>query len=103
MANEDPKWMKCDEDRIRIATTRGCVGNAHGAIPDTTRITQIMNKQVLIQEATLLLEELPEETSWDDVMYKIYVRQKIEKGLADCERGNVLTTEQVKQHFAQKV
>ena len=43
-----------------------------------------------------------EETSWDDVMYKIYVRQKIEKGLADCENGRVLTTEQVKEHFAQK-
>lgn len=61
-----------------------------------------MNKQVLIEETTLLLDELPEETSWDDVMYKIYVRQKIEKGLADCEHGRVLTTEQVKEHFAQK-
>jgi len=51
----------------------------------------------------MLLDELPEETSWDDVMYKIYVRQKIEKGLADCENGKILTTEQIKQHFAKKL
>jgi hypothetical protein len=70
--------------------------------PKQHPITNVMNKQVLIQETTLLLDELPEETSWDEVMYKIYVRQKIEKGLADCESGKVLTTEQVKQYFAQK-
>lgn len=61
-----------------------------------------MNKQVLIEETTLLLDELPEETSWDDIMYKIYVRQKIEKGLADCQNGKVLTTEHVKEYFAKK-
>ncbi len=62
-----------------------------------------MNKQVLIQETTMLLDELPEETSWDDVMYRIYVRQKIERGLADCQNGKVFTTEQVKQHFSKKL
>jgi hypothetical protein len=62
-----------------------------------------MNKQLLIQETTQLLNALPEETSWDDIMYRIYVRQKIEKGLHDCDTGKVLTTEQVKQHFAHTV
>ncbi|MCP4460439.1 MAG: hypothetical protein GY816_20815 [Cytophagales bacterium] len=61
-----------------------------------------MNKQVLIQETAMLLDELPEETSWDDVMYRIYVRQKIERGLADCQNGKVFTPEQVKQHFSKK-
>lgn len=62
-----------------------------------------MNKHVLLQEMTTFVDELPEETSWDDVMYQIYVRQKIEKGLRDCEDGRVLTTEQVKQHFVSMV
>ncbi len=61
-----------------------------------------MNKQILIQETAMLLNELPEETSWDDVMYRIYVRQKIERGLADCRDGKVLTTEQIQQHFSKK-
>lgn len=62
-----------------------------------------MKKQVLLQEMTTFIDELPEDTSWDDVMYQIYVRQKIEKGLLDCEGGKVLTTDQVKQHFALSV
>ncbi|MFZ3046419.1 MAG: hypothetical protein WA151_10930 [Desulfatirhabdiaceae bacterium] len=61
-----------------------------------------MNKQALIQEAKILLDDLPDETSWDDVMYRIYVRQKIEKGLSDCEQGKVFTGEQVMQYFAEK-
>ena len=62
-----------------------------------------MKKQLLLQEMTTFVDELPEDTSWDDVMYQIYVRQKIEKGLRDCEGGRVLTTEQVKQHFVSTI
>ena len=32
-------------------------------------------------EAKRLVEELPEDATWDDLMYKIYVRQAIEAGL----------------------
>ena len=32
-------------------------------------------------EARRLIEELPEEATWDELMYKIYVRQAIEAGL----------------------
>ena len=44
-----------------------------------------MNKHVLIKEAECLFNELPEESSWDDLMYKIHVRQKIEKGMSDVK------------------
>ena len=62
-----------------------------------------MNKHVLIKEAECLLNELPEETSWDDLIYKIYARQKIEKGLSDCENNKVFTTENVREHFRNKL
>ena len=35
------------------------------------------------QEAHRLVELLPENATWDDIMHKIYVRQSIEAGLAD--------------------
>jgi hypothetical protein len=30
-----------------------------------------------------LVRELPESASWDDLLYEMLVRQKIESGLAD--------------------
>lgn len=40
------------------------------------------------------IEQLP-----DDVMYRIYVRQKIEAGLRDAEKGNTVTTSEVRARY----
>jgi hypothetical protein len=40
-------------------------------------------------QAAKLVRSLPESASWDDLMYEIYVRQKIDNGLADIEAGRV--------------
>ena len=58
-----------------------------------------MNKQVLRQETEALINTLPENISWDDLMYRIYVRQKIDKGLQDMQEGRVQTTEELEQKF----
>ncbi|MCF7785293.1 MAG: hypothetical protein K9N47_04180 [Prosthecobacter sp.] len=42
-------------------------------------------------QAAKLVRALPESASWDDLMYEIYVRQKIDTGLADIEAGRVKT------------
>ncbi len=42
-------------------------------------------------QAAKLVRSLPESASWDDLMYEIYVRQKIESGLADIKAGRVKT------------
>ena len=55
-----------------------------------------MKKFEIKKEADLLIDDLPEETNWDDLMYKIYVRQKIEKGLKDSEEGRVYSTDEVR-------
>lgn len=34
-----------------------------------------------------LVRQLPDTASWDDLMYEILVRQKIEAGLADLRDG----------------
>lgn len=39
------------------------------------------------KEAARLVRKLPESASWDDLMYEILVRQKIEAGLADLRDG----------------
>lgn len=51
------------------------------------------------EEARRLVEELPEDASWDDLMYKIYVRQAIEAGLADSEAGRTVDVKTVRARF----
>ncbi|MBW4670746.1 MAG: hypothetical protein KME60_25815 [Cyanomargarita calcarea GSE-NOS-MK-12-04C] len=41
------------------------------------------------EEARKLIDKLPENSTWDDLMYQIYVRQTIEAGLADSKAGKV--------------
>jgi hypothetical protein len=40
-----------------------------------------MSKSNIKQEALKLVESLPENATWEDLMYEIYVRQAIEAGL----------------------
>lgn len=48
------------------------------------------------EEARRLVEQLPDDATWDDVMHEIYVRQSIEDGLADSEAGRLTSVEDVR-------
>ena len=43
------------------------------------------------REAQRLVEQLPEQASWDDLMYEIYVRQAVERGMAAAHSGRVVS------------
>ena len=51
------------------------------------------------EEARRLIERLPDDVTWDDLMHEIYVRQAIESGLADSEAGRVKDVDQVRAEF----
>jgi hypothetical protein len=51
------------------------------------------------EEAQKLINNLPDNSTWDDLMHEIYVRQAIETGLADSEAGRVTSVEQVRKDF----
>ena len=51
-------------------------------------------------EAEQLVRDLPEQASWDDLMYEIYVRQKIEQGLQAANEGRVIPHDEVKRRFS---
>ncbi len=50
-------------------------------------------------EARRLVEKLPENSTWDDLMHEIYVRQAIEAGLADSRAGRTTDVEQLRSRF----
>lgn len=41
-----------------------------------------------------LVERLPEDASWEDLMYQIYVREAIEAGLRDADAGRLVSHEE---------
>ena len=51
-------------------------------------------------EAEQLVRDLPEQASWDDLMYEIHVRQKIEQGVRAADAGRVVQHEEVRRRFA---
>jgi len=51
------------------------------------------------EEAYHLLEKLPENATWEDLMYKIYVRKAIEAGLEDSNAGRTTDIKEVRSKF----
>ena len=51
-------------------------------------------------EAIKLVRGLSASSTWDDLMYRIYVRQKIEAGLEDFQAGREHTHASIRKEFA---
>jgi hypothetical protein len=49
--------------------------------------------------ARQLVNSLPDDATWDDVMYRIYVRQTIEAGLHDVDEGRLVDVAEVRRQF----
>jgi hypothetical protein len=58
-----------------------------------------MSSTKVKQEAHRLVDNLPENATWDDLIYEIYVRQAIEAGLANSETGRTLNVKEVRAKF----
>ena len=55
-----------------------------------------MSTNDIKQDARLLVESLPENATWDELMYLIYVRQAIEAGLEDTTAGRTVDVREVR-------
>ena len=62
----------------------------------------MQTQTAVIDNAVNLISSMPKSSTWDDIMYEIYVKQKIEKGLDDSRDGKVTSHEDVKKMFAQR-
>ncbi len=60
------------------------------------------NNDTIKNKAIHLINKLPDQATWDDIMYEIYVKQKIDEGLKAAEEGRTLTHEEVKKQFNSK-
>lgn len=58
-----------------------------------------MQVESIKEKAYRLLDELPESATWDDLMFKIYVRQTIEAGLKDSDAGRTTDVKELRARF----
>jgi predicted transcriptional regulator len=47
------------------------------------------------EEIQKILETLPDDATWEDVQYSIYVRERIERGRREAEEGRVIDNDEV--------
>ncbi len=52
------------------------------------------------EEVRKILEQIPDDASFEDIQYHIYVREKIERGIRAIQEGHVLSQEEVEQRMS---
>ncbi len=52
------------------------------------------------QSAINAIRTLPDDSSYEDIMERLYFMQKIEAGLKDVEEGRVIPHEEVKKRLS---
>jgi predicted transcriptional regulator len=58
-----------------------------------------MSNSTIKEEARQLVERLPDDATWEDLQYEIYVRQAIEAGLKDSRAGRTIPLDEARRRF----
>jgi predicted transcriptional regulator len=58
-----------------------------------------MSATTVREEAQRLVDQLPDDATWEDLMYQIYVRQSIEAGMEDSLAGRLVPVEEVRRRL----
>lgn len=48
-----------------------------------------MNK--IKEDVILLIQKLPDDCTYDDIMAEIYFKQNVDEGLKDIDKGNIVS------------
>ena len=58
-----------------------------------------MANAMVKDEAHKLVDKMPDNSTWDDLISEIYVRQIIERGLADSDAGRTSEVREVRAKY----
>ena len=58
-----------------------------------------MQTENIKDQARRLVDDLPESATWEDVMYRIYVRQAVDAGIKDSDEGRTIDVKEVRKRF----
>jgi hypothetical protein len=54
------------------------------------------------EELHRLADQLPADATWEDAMYALYIRQKVDAGREAVAEGHFLTQEQLEQQITEE-
>ena len=60
-----------------------------------------MGRPIPKEEVRRMLDRLPDDASYEDIQYHIYVQQKIDRGVEASERGDFISDEEIEQRITQ--
>ena len=60
-----------------------------------------MKMQTIKQEAIDAISKMPEQTNMDEIMYRLYVIDKIKKGREAASRGDVTSIDELRKEIEQ--
>jgi hypothetical protein len=52
------------------------------------------------EDARKLIDQLPPNATWDDLMHEIYVREAIQKGIEDSKAGRTKSVADVRKKYS---
>ena len=58
-----------------------------------------MSTVVRKEDAHRLVDQLPDNATWDDLMCEIYVREAIDKGLQDSKAGKTKDVKEIRGKY----
>ena len=58
-----------------------------------------MPVSMIKESAHELVDKLPDSATWDDLMHQIYVREAIERGLADSKDGKTKNVDEIRNKY----
>ena len=58
-----------------------------------------MQNESVKAQAHRLVDNLPDSATWEDVMYRIYVRETVEAGIKDSDAGRTVNVKEVRKKF----
>ncbi|WP_457652466.1 hypothetical protein [Rhodocaloribacter sp.] len=60
-----------------------------------------MSVQLSAKQAALrLLERMADDVTFEDIIYELYVLEKIRRGMKDAEEGRVVSREEARQRLS---
>jgi len=51
------------------------------------------------EAARKIIDHLPDQATWDDIMCELYIKQKIEAGLQAADEGRVVSHKEAKRRL----
>ena len=57
---------------------------------------------VIKEQAIELINNLPDDSTWEDILYEIYFKEKILQSIKQADEGQVYPLESIKEEFLSK-